>query len=258
MVDVLPPRPVPPRSITARLRDWIEWFGLARLVVGALSVLAVGFGGYWLLRAPATPVEAGLPMTLGVAGQSAPSTSASSTSAPSVSSVGQVPGPDTLGGVASTTAAVVVPDTIVVHVAGAVAVPGVYHLPAAARVVDALTAAGGASPLARTDAVNLAAPVHDGDRVYVPTLDEAPSVPAGVSGTAAPGGAAAVVPSGPVDLNTATVDELDGLPGVGPATAAAIVAYRDANGPFASVEGLADVRGIGPAKLEAIRSLVTT
>ena len=73
-MDVLPPRPVPPRSIAARLRDWIEWFGLARLVVGALSVLAVGLGGYWLLRAPATPVEAGLPMALGAAGQSLPAT----------------------------------------------------------------------------------------------------------------------------------------------------------------------------------------
>ena len=249
-MDVLPPRPVPPRSITARLRDWIEWFGLARLVVGALSVLAVGLGGYWLLRAPATPVEAGLPMAPGAAGQSVPPTSAPSPDLAPESTIAAA--------AASTTVAVMVPDTIVVHVAGAVVAPGVYRLPATARVVDALTAAGGAAPMARTDAVNLAAAVHDGDRVYVPTVDEVPSVPAGVSGTAAPGGVAAGVPSGPVDLNTATVDELDGLPGVGPATAAAIVAYRDANGPFASVDGLADVRGIGPAKLEAIRSLVTT
>jgi competence protein ComEA len=213
-------------------------------------VLAVGLGGYWLLRAPATPVEAGLPMAPGAAGQSVPPTSALS---PDLAPVGTI-----AAAAASTTVAVVVPDTIVVHVAGAVVAPGVYRLPAAARVVDALTAAGGAAPMARTDAVNLAAAVHDGDRVYVPTVDEVPSVPAGVSGTAAPDGVAASAPSGPVDVNTATVDELDGLPGVGPATAAAIVAYRDSNGPFASVEGLADVRGIGPAKLEAIRSLVTT
>lgn len=250
MVDLLPPRPVPPRPIGQRIRDWIEWFGIARLVVGACSVLAVGVGGYWLLRPPAPPVEAALPLADGAA---------VALSTLPTSSV-----PSAAEGAATSTVAVVpdvvdvVPDTIVVHVAGAVMAPGVYHLPSAARVVDALAAAGGAAPPARTDAVNLAAPVHDGDRVYVPTVDEVPSVPPGVSGTAAPPVGTGQVPSGPVNLNTATVDELDALPGVGPATAAAIVAYRDTNGPFASVEGLAEVRGIGPAKLDAIRGLVTT
>ena len=253
-MDLLPPRPVPPRPIGQRLRDWVEWFGLARLVVGACSVLAVGMGGYWLLRPPAAPVEAALPMTEGAAtGSSSPPTSPPTSGA---SSVGVAT--TTVAAATPATESAVVPATIVVHVAGAVVAPGVYHLPSAARVVDALTAAGGAAPQARTDAVNLAAPLHDGDRVYVPTVDEVPAVPPGVSGTAAPPAGPGQPPSGPVNLNTATVDELDALPGVGPATAAAIIAYRDTNGPFASVEGLAEVRGIGPAKLEAIRALVTT
>jgi competence protein ComEA len=64
-------------------------------------------------------------------------------------------------------------------------------------------------------------------------------------------------PSGPLDVNVATIDELDRLPGVGPATAAAIVAHRDANGPFPTIDAIGDVRGIGPAKLEALRPLVT-
>ncbi len=95
----------------------------------------------------------------------------------------------------------------------------------------------------------------DGERVYVPLLGEVPSgaaLPAG----APPGGRSAEA-SGPIDLNRATADQLDGLPGIGPATAAAIVAHREANGPFASVDELLEVRGIGPAKLEALAGLVS-
>ena len=115
--------------------------------------------------------------------------------------------------------------TVVVHVAGAVVAPGVYELGAGARAADAVTVAGGASPEADVDALNLAAPLQDGERVYVPVVGEAVPPP-----VAAPTSSAAV---GPVDLNRATVDELDGLPGIGPATAQAIVAHREANGPFA-------------------------
>jgi competence protein ComEA len=194
------------------------------------AVLAVGAGAFWLLRAPPTPVEDTLPTAM-----------RTSTTVPSVASGGA---PST-----STTAG---PTTIVVDVAGAVGVPGVYTVAATARVHEAIAAAGGLGPDAGTDALNLAAPLHDGDRVYVPRIGEAPplaSAPAS-SGTAP-------TPSGPIDINAATVDELDALPGVGPATAAAIVAYRDAHGPFASVDELLEVRGIGPAKLDAIRALVT-
>jgi competence protein ComEA len=122
-------------------------------------------------------------------------------------------------------------------------------------VDDAITAAGGALPEADLDAVNLAAPVIDGSRIYVPRVGEVvPAVVAGGGGAGSgPGGSAA----GPVDLNTATAEQLDALPGIGPATARAIVTHRQANGPFRSVEDLLDVKGIGPAKLEQFRSLVT-
>ncbi|MFM2070712.1 MAG: putative competence protein ComEA [Actinomycetota bacterium] len=223
-----------------RVREWIEWFGLGRLVVTALSVLAVGAGGYWLVRPAPTPVESSLPRaTSGSQNSGAPS--AASASAGSV----DLP-------FASTSSEA--PATILVHVAGAVVSPGVYSLAGTSRVIDAVTAAGGPTGEARPDAINLASPLHDGDRVYLPTVAESPAVAAGVS-SATP--AAGSGPSGPINLNTATADQLDALPGVGPSTAAAIVAHREAHGPFASVDGLDEVRGIGPAKLESLRPLVT-
>ena len=153
--------------------------------------------------------------------------------------------------VAPTTA---VASDVVVHVAGAVTAPGVYHLPAGARVIDAITAASGMRTDANADGVNLAAVARDGSRIYVPVVGEAAAVVVGNSDPSV----GATLPAGPIDLNTATAEELDQLPGVGPATAAAIVAYRDAHGPFATVDDLADVRGIGPAKLDALRGSVTT
>mgnify|MGYP003339447545 FL=1 len=143
-------------------------------------------------------------------------------------------------------------DTVVVYVIGAVDEAGVYSLPVHARVVDAVDAAGGLSADAQVDAVNLAAVVADGQRVYVPRLGEATP-----SGGAAGMAGGAGVDDGPIDLNSATEEQLDALPGVGPATAAAIVAYRDEHGPFGSVDDVGKVHGIGPAKLDAIRDLVT-
>jgi competence protein ComEA len=142
---------------------------------------------------------------------------------------------------------------VVVHVAGAVASPGLYRLGGDARVADALDAAGGPAPDAELDAVNLAAKVADGERVYVPRKGEAP--PLAVAGGA--GGAGGGAPAGPLDLNTATAEQLEALPGVGPATAEAILAYRQEKGRFRSVDELLEVRGIGEAKLGALRSKVT-
>lgn len=151
------------------------------------------------------------------------------------------------------------PAPAVVFVTGAVNRPGLVSVPDGARVADALTAAGGLREDADASRLNLAEKVRDGTRLYVPAVGEAvpPAVvaPSGTSGGAGTAGGAASAEH-PVDLNVAGVEELDALPGVGPATAAAIVAHRDANGPFPSVDALGDVRGIGPAKLEALRPLV--
>jgi len=229
-----------------------EPFG--RLVAIAVSVALVVAGATWLLAPPPPPVEASLPFTPG----------ATTSIAGAAGGVGGEPPPSAAVVVATPMvtagaqgAAVVVPVDIVVHVAGAVVAPGIHRLPATARVADAVAAAGGPTADAHTDAINLAAVVHDGDRVHVPRISEGLTVPAGVTA----GSTAIAVPgndaSAPVAINIATTEQLDTLPGVGPATAAAIVAHREANGPFASIDALADVRGIGPAKLETLRSFVT-
>jgi len=140
-----------------------------------------------------------------------------------------------------------------VHVAGAVGRPGVYAAPAAARVADLVEAAGGPAPDADLDRVNLAAPVGDGERVYVPRRGEAAPPPPAGGGAALGGGP----PPPPLDLNTADAGQLDALPGVGPATAAAIIEYRAQQGRFRSVEELVEVRGIGEAKLARLRPRVT-
>lgn len=147
------------------------------------------------------------------------------------------------------------PVTVTVHVAGQVANPGVYAVPAGGRVADAVIAAGGTASEADVEQLNLAARLSDGERIYVPKKGEAPpavaaSVPAG--GATKAGSA----PPGPVDLNTATAEQLDALPGVGPATSKAILTYRANHGRFRSVTELLEVPGIGPAKLEALRPLV--
>jgi competence protein ComEA len=138
-----------------------------------------------------------------------------------------------------------------VHVAGAVAAPGIYSLPHSAILDDALKAAGGPSPSANLDAVNLAGQLEDGQQVYVPSIPE-PTEAASMDGTPAVGAA-----SGLINLNAATAEELEHLPGIGPNLAQTIVTYRMAHGPFASVDDLLDVPGIGPAKLDQVRGLVT-
>ncbi len=133
---------------------------------------------------------------------------------------------------------------LVVDVAGAVRRPGLVHIAQGTRVADALAAAGGSTPRADLAAVNLAAPLADGEQVVVPLR--------GAAGAPASGPAA----TAPVDLNTATPEQLDALPGIGPATAAKIVAFRTAHGPFRSVDELVAVPGIGPARIEQLKGLV--
>ncbi len=146
--------------------------------------------------------------------------------------------------VPSTTAAA---RAIVVDVVGAVRRPGLYRLSQGARIADALARAGGATPKAQVDLVNLAAPVSDGEQIVVPRRGAV----AASSGT---GGAA--IPAGPVHLNTATLEQLDALPGVGPVTAQKILDFRQEHGAFGSVDELDAIPGIGPARLEQLRGLV--
>lgn len=145
---------------------------------------------------------------------------------------------------------------VVVHVAGAVLTPGVYRLPAGSRVTDAVNAAGGSRGDAALDSVNLARILIDGEQVYLPSAEEA------AAGIVAPpvgagGGGASAVTGALVDLNTASVADLDALPGIGEATAKKIVADREKNGPFAAPEDLMRVSGIGEKKFESLKDLVT-
>ena len=138
---------------------------------------------------------------------------------------------------------------LVVHVVGAVRRPGLYRLADGARTADALRRAGGATRRADLSLVNLAAPVSDGTQIVVPKR-----APPAESGAAPPADEAAA--AGPVHLNTATLEQLDELPGVGPVTAQKIVDYREQHGAFSSVDDLDAIPGIGPARLEQLRELV--
>ncbi len=156
------------------------------------------------------------------------------------------------------------PAPVVVHVTGAVQQPGVYTLPSGSRVQDAILAAGGLTAQADAAALNLAAPLEDGARLQVPAL-----LPAATART--PGGAATPTapeaepatrlatldPGHPININTATQEELESLPYIGPATAKKIIAYREANGPFKTVDDILKVFGVGPKTLEQIRPYIT-
>jgi len=219
-------RPRPPRSWRERVEQLADATGTtpARIALGAGLAGVALFGAALLLRPAAAPPEVSLPFA--------------STTAPSLST--------------TTTAS----QAVVVHVAGAVVAPGLHELSPGARVADAIGAAGGLLAEADEARINLAAPVADGERVYVPVVGEnTPSVVVG--GTQPPEGAGGGPPAGPVNLNTADEAALDVLPGVGPATATAIITYREEIGGFTSVEELLDVPGIGEAKLEQLRPLVT-
>jgi competence protein ComEA len=147
------------------------------------------------------------------------------------------------------------PGEAVVHVAGAVRSPGVYALPDRARVIDAIQKAGGFAPNADPGQLNLAARVVDGTQILVPLRGAAPAP--GAPQRPAARGAAPAAAGGLVSINSASAEELDTLPGIGPATAAKIIEYRQRHGGFKTVDELAAVKGIGPKKLERLRPRVT-
>jgi competence protein ComEA len=137
---------------------------------------------------------------------------------------------------------------VVVHVSGAIERPGLYTLPEGSRVADAVRRAGGLKPRADLSVVNLAAPIADGQHVVVVRRL---SLEAGATASTA-----AAASGAKVQLSSATLEELDGLPGIGPVTAQKIVDWRAANGPFSSVDDLDEIPGIGPARVEQLRDLV--
>ncbi|WCO65624.1 helix-hairpin-helix domain-containing protein [Iamia majanohamensis] len=248
----LPDEPGPPgwRDRLAELRARL---GLdVRLVAWAVAAVAAAGAAAWLLRPAPAPFEETLPRAsteVVAAGSPADATPAADAGAAGEGA------PD-----GSTTT---VPTELVAHAAGAVGDPGLYRLDPAARVDDLVRAAGGLAPDADAARLNLAAPLVDGARVYVPRTGEespppvaGPDVPAG--GDAPDGGTAgADAPAALVDINTADEAALDELPGVGPAIAGAIIGYRTENGGFSTVDELLEVRGIGEAKLAEIAPLVT-
>ncbi len=238
-------RPDGPGARPHRAAEWLEWFGVARLVTSAVAVVAVCAGAWFLVRSPTPPTEAGLPVATTDA---AASTTSSTEPPPSASSSTR-----TEGGSGEDDAE----RLLVVHVTGAVRRPGVYAVPAGSRVADVIERALGATAVGRPHEMNLALPVVDGMRIAVPVEGE--EVDPALRVEVPPDlDVAAGVAAGPIDVNVADVRALDELPGVGPATAAAIVAEREQHGPFASVDDLLRVPGIGPAKLERLRGSVTT
>ena len=243
---------------TARLPGWarrpavLASAGAGLVAVIAIVAVAVGAG---LVRGAHGPAPR---LTLPIAGASPTAAPSSSGAAPSSRPAASPSptGPDPPGSPPSAA-------TVTVHAAGAVVSPGIYTVPPSARVADVITAAGGSLPEADLDRVNLAERVADGERVYVPRRGEpdpagggASGTGASLAGTGAASGGTGPTAAAPLDLNTATADQLDTLPGVGPATAQAIITYRTRHGRFRSVTELLEVPGIGPAKLEAVRALV--
>jgi len=154
---------------------------------------------------------------------------------------------------APTETAASAPTVMVVDVVGAVRRPGLYRLAQGARIADAVSRAGGATPKADLALINLAAPLADGEQVVVPRRGTAP-----LGASAGPAGASAggVPAGGPVHLSTATLEQLDSLPGIGPVTAQKILDYRQKHGAFTSVDELDAVPGIGPARLDQLKDLV--
>ena len=268
--------------------DWAEWeqadqpgttrstrWGLSPrvlLLVAVLALVAVVWGVTQFSAAPraeqvASP-SASAESVQAVGAQQSPATqsAAQATAQPSESAQGGPSGEA----------------TVRVHVAGAVNNPGVYTLPAQGRAVDAIAAASGAAADADLDRVNLAGALSDGVQIYVPHRGET-AAPAQIQpngGTANAGQANAangasqggtqpqpartLIPAGsaqkgstPVNINTATAEELQTLPRIGPAMAQRIIAWREAHGGFRSVDELDAVPGIGPSMLENLRPLVT-
>lgn len=224
-----------------RLGEWFAWVGVRRLLTLLIAAPFIAVLAVWVVRVPPPPIENMIPVAPTVATGVSPDVSSVDASA---SWLDPLP--------------TVAPPRIAVHVVGAVRSPGVYYLAPGARGDDALRAAGGATAVADVRRVNLAAPVLDGEQLYVPRTGERISSATVPQSAVSRAGAATTRTTVPdiVDLNRATAVDLDRLPGIGPSTAQAIIDHRTRYGPFASVDDLLAVRGIGPATLADIKAWV--
>jgi competence protein ComEA len=232
-----PPFVLQPDGWRGRLERLLDGVGRQRLAIAVLILLALTAAG--LLRLHAAPRAADPTVTAPAGG-----------GAQTLPRVAAGAGASANAGSASTATG-----EIAVDVVGRVRRPGLVRLPAGSRVADAIAAAGGAAPGAVLEAVNLARKVVDGEQIRVPRQGEPVTAPAaGATGSAQPG--APDQPGVPLDLNTATLDQLETLPGVGEVTARRIVEYREAH-PFTAVEDLRQVQGIGERRFEALKDLVT-
>jgi len=200
------------------------------VVAGFLAVLAAGLGGWWALRAPDPPAAESV-----------------------IPSVFESPIP--ISSVPATSTSIA---SVLVDVGGAVVFPGVHELRPGDRVVDAIRAAGGLTTDADRERLNMAMPVSDGQRIWIPRIGEVePSVVVPEGGARNPAGGDSPSPATPVDINLADAARLETLPGIGPSLAAAIIAYRTGKGPFARVEDLTKVPGIGRVKMQQLAELVS-
>jgi competence protein ComEA len=232
----------------------VRWRLSFRLGV-LLGVLAVAAGAWFWWQAASGRPEI-LPLSgvnTGTTGTTGPEGEDSTPAEDSGGGSRAGPQPDTQESAAA--------GTVVVHVAGSVLRPGVVELPAGSRVHEAVAAAGGAVPGADLNRLNLAVVVEDGQKIHVPQHGE--PLPAGSGDPGAPAagnppdGSASVPGGSKINLNTAGVEELDGLPKVGPVLAQRIVDWRKEHGPFKVVEDLDAIDGVGPKMLEALLPLVT-
>lgn len=205
--------------------------GILNYLLGALTTLAIVGGGQFLLRKPDPP-----PLVIHAPPTAAPTATAEPTPLPPPTAT---------------------PPPLTIFVSGAVRQPGLYQLPAESRLADAILAAGGLTAEAAAGQVNQAEKLWDGAHVRIPILGEAAAAPplsgrlAGGETGAAPG--VAVSGGGRININSASLDQLDSLPGIGPAKAQAIIDHR----PYASVDDITRVPGIGPSTLSQLRDLIT-
>lgn len=239
-----PPFILPPERLTDRLRDHacrlLAGAGRQRVVLAIVALVAVACAALIWFRGTPRPLDPTL------AGARSTASAPLLTSATGVEAVASSVPPAAGEGAAS--------GMLAVDVVGRVRHPGLVRLPAGSRVVDAIQAAGGAAPGADLDAVNLARKLADGEQLRVPRHGEPAS---GLPDPAtAAGGAAGGQPAAPLDLNTATAEQLDTLPGVGQVTAGRIIAWRSEH-PFTSVDDLRQVPGIGDRRFALLKDLVT-